>query len=140
MHGRDWPAWLRIALAIAVSWFAIDAQEPPLARPADAPAAVFSAARALAHVKAIARAHPWAQDVGVVLNLDTRGNAGPSYMFETSQGNGWLIRQYAQAVPRPLAASLSMDIYRIMPNDTDLTIYKQAGMAGLNFAVTGGVA
>jgi Peptidase family M28 len=260
VRSRDWPAWLRIALAIAVSWFAIDAQEPPRARPADSPATDFSAARALAHVKAIARVphpmgsaeservravlvkkltalglvpqiqvphdpdfplrnvlarlegrgargkkalmlsahydsvphspgaaddasgvaeileivralragppferdlivlfsdgeeiglrgarlfvdeHPWARDVGVVLNLDTRGNAGPSYMFETSEGNGWLIRQFAQAVPRPLAASLSMDIYRIMPNDTDLTTYKQAGLAGLNFALTGGVA
>ena len=42
--------------------------------------------------------HPWAKDVGVVLNFDARGNSGPSIMFETSDGNGWLIGQYAQAV------------------------------------------
>ncbi len=72
--------------------------------------------------------HPWASDTGVVLNFDARGNSGPSIMFETSDGNGWLVRQYARAAPHPLATSLSMDIYRIMPNDTDLTIFKHAGM------------
>ena len=38
--------------------------------------------------------HPWAKEVGIVLNFDARGNSGPSIMFETSDGNGWLISQY----------------------------------------------
>ena len=84
--------------------------------------------------------HPWAKEVGVVLNFDARGNSGPSFMFETSDDNGWLIQQFSQAVPHPLATSLSMDIYRIMPNNTDMTIFKQAGMGGLNFAFSAGVA
>jgi hypothetical protein len=83
--------------------------------------------------------HPWAQDVGVVLNLDARGNSGPSYMFETSNGNGWLIEQLAQALPHPVATSLTVEVYRLMPNDTDLTIYKKYGMSGLNFAFVGGL-
>ena len=41
--------------------------------------------------------HTWAKDVGVALNFDARGNSGPSYMFEASAGNGWLIEQLAQA-------------------------------------------
>jgi hypothetical protein len=82
--------------------------------------------------------HPWASDVGVVLNFDARGNSGSSFMFETSDGNGWLIREYARATPRPLAASLTMDVYRIMPNDTNLTVFKKAGLSGLNYAVVGG--
>jgi len=84
--------------------------------------------------------HPWASETGVVLNFDAHGNSGPSIMFATSEGNGWLVRQYAQAAPHPLATSLSMDIYRILPNDTDLTIFKRAGMGGLNFAFTAGLA
>jgi hypothetical protein len=83
--------------------------------------------------------HPWAKDVGVVLNFDARGNSGPSYMFETSDGNGWLIEQLASALPHPMATSLTVEVYRLMPNDTDLTIYKQHGMAGLNFAFVGGL-
>jgi hypothetical protein len=83
--------------------------------------------------------HPWAQDVGVVLNLDARGNSGPSYMFETSERDGWLIAQFARAVPHPIATSLTAAIYALMPNDTDLTVYKSRGMPGLNFAFIGGV-
>jgi len=83
--------------------------------------------------------HPWAKDVGVVLNFDARGNSGSSYMFETSEGNGWLIEQLARALPHPMATSLTVDVYRLMPNDTDLTIYKRYGMAGLNFAFVGGL-
>ncbi len=84
--------------------------------------------------------HPWAKEIGVVLNFDARGNSGPSIMFETSEGNGWLIDQYARAAPHPLATSLSMDIYKIMPNNTDMTVFKQAGMGGLNFAFSAGIA
>jgi hypothetical protein len=83
--------------------------------------------------------HPWSKDVGVVLNLDARGNSGPSYMFETSEGNGWLIEQVAAALPHPLATSLTVDVYRLLPNDTDLTIYMRHGMAGLNFAFIDGL-
>ena len=83
--------------------------------------------------------HPWTKEVGVVLNLDARGNSGPSVMFETSDGNAWLIAEYAKAAPHPLAASLSMEIYRLLPNDTNLTVFKKAGLAGLNFAFVGGL-
>jgi hypothetical protein len=83
--------------------------------------------------------HPWAKDVGVVLNFEARGNSGPAYMFETSEGNGWLIEQLARALPHPMATSLTGEIYRLMPNDTDLTVYKRHGMPGLNFAFVGGL-
>jgi hypothetical protein len=83
--------------------------------------------------------HPWARDVGAVLNFDARGNSGPSFMFETSAGNGWLIEQMARALPHPMASSLTYEVYRLLPNDTDLTVYKQHGMAGWNFAFVGGL-
>ena len=81
-----------------------------------------------------AAGHPWARDVAVVMNFDARGTAGPSLMFETSAGNGWLIQQLARGAAFPRASSLYYEIYRRMPNDTDLTIFKHHGMAGLNFA------
>jgi hypothetical protein len=84
--------------------------------------------------------HPWARDVGAVLNFEGRGNSGPSFMFETSDGNGWLIEQMAHALPNPMASSVTYEVYRLMPNDTDLTIYKQYGIAGWNFAFVGGLA
>ena len=78
--------------------------------------------------------HPWAKDVGVVLNFEARGNQGPSFMFETSDGNGWLIKEFINATPYPLANSLLSDAYKLLPNDTDFTIFRDGGMAGLNFA------
>ncbi|PAF31070.1 M20/M25/M40 family metallo-hydrolase [Paenibacillus sp. 7516] len=78
--------------------------------------------------------HPWAKDVGVVLNFEARGNQGPSLMFETSDGNGWLIKEFIDATPYPLANSLLSDAYKLLPNDTDFTVFRDGGMAGLNFA------
>jgi hypothetical protein len=78
--------------------------------------------------------HPLAQDVSVVLNQETRGNSGRSFMFETSDENGWLVNAYASAVPRPASSSLHYEIYRLLPNDTDLTVFRNGGFAGLNFA------
>ncbi|HEX8355699.1 MAG TPA: M20/M25/M40 family metallo-hydrolase [Pyrinomonadaceae bacterium] len=83
--------------------------------------------------------HPWAKDVAAVFNFEARGNSGPSIMFETSGGNNWLVREFAAASPRPVANSLSYEIYRLMPNDTDLTVFKGSGMAGMNFAFIMGV-
>ena len=78
--------------------------------------------------------HAWAQDVAVVINMEARGTRGLSYVFETSTGNAWLIDAYASSVPRPASSSLHYEVYRILPNDTDLTVTREAGMAGYNFA------
>ena len=83
--------------------------------------------------------HPWVKDVGLVLNFEARGNSGPSIMFETSDENGWLIREFAKAAPYPMANSLAYEIYKRLPNDTDFTVVKQAGLPGFNFAYIEGV-
>src|SRR5829696_748310 len=98
--------------------------------------ALFSDAEELGMVgaKAFVYQHPWAGDVGVVLNFDARGTSGPVIMFETSDKNGWLIKEFAKAAPHPAANSLAQAIYALMPNNTDFTVFKGAGFAGLNFA------
>ena len=88
---------------------------------------------------AFVQQHPWAKDAGVVLNFEARGDHGPSIMFQTTDGNGWLIDELAESVSRPVANSLSTDIYKLLPNDTDFTVFQQAGMNGLNFAYIEGV-
>ncbi|MEN3330318.1 MAG: hypothetical protein V7638_5125 [Acidobacteriota bacterium] len=89
--------------------------------------------------KSFVAEHPWAKDAGLALNFEARGNTGPVIMFETSDNNGWLIDEFAKAAPYPVAHSLSYEIYRLLPNDTDLTIFKDAGVAGLNFAAIDGI-
>lgn len=78
--------------------------------------------------------HPWAADVALAINLEARGTSGPSIMFETSTNNRGLVREFARAVRRPVASSLTYDVYRLLPNDTDATVFGRAGMAVLNFA------
>ena len=78
--------------------------------------------------------HPWAEDVGVALNFETRGSGGPSVMFETSANNRRLVEEFARAAPHPVASSATYEVYRRLPYDTDLTEFKEAGMAGLNFS------
>ena len=89
--------------------------------------------------RAFAAEHPLAKNVGVALNFDARGNSGPVIMFETSQNNGWLIDQFADGSQYPVAHSLSAELYQLLPNNTDLTVLKKAGIAGLNFANIDGV-
>ena len=73
-------------------------------------------------------------DVGAAFNFEARGASGQSVMFETSDQNGWLIRQFAAASPAPVGSSLMYEIYKRLPNDTDFSTLKKAGFAGLNFA------
>ena len=37
--------------------------------------------------------HPWAKEVGFVINLEARGNGGPSMTFEISPQNGWVVQE-----------------------------------------------
>lgn len=83
--------------------------------------------------------HPWFKDVGVFLNFEARGNSGPVVMFETTNGNGDLIRQFDRSSPRPIASSLFYEIYKLLPNDTDFTMLKTGGAQGLNFAFLDGI-
>jgi Co/Zn/Cd efflux system component len=84
--------------------------------------------------EAFVREHRWAGDVGVAINLEARGSSGPSLMFETSANNRWLVTAWARAARRPVTNSLTYDIYRRLPNDTDATVFRRAGMDVLNFA------
>ncbi len=84
--------------------------------------------------------HPWAKNVGLVLNFEARGSGGPSYMLlETNGGNKKLIEAFNEAhTPYPVANSLMYSIYKMLPNDTDLTVFREEGdISGFNFAFIG---
>lgn len=83
--------------------------------------------------------HAWAKDVKLALNFEARGTGGSAIMFETSPQNGALIREFAKSASNPVANSLSYEIYKRMPNDTDMSVFKEAGLQGLNFAYIDGL-
>lgn len=82
--------------------------------------------------------HRLAKNIGLAINFDNRGNSGPAWLFETSAGNAKVIGGVAQSVPLPLGNSLLNEIYKVMPNDTDLTVFKRAHVPALNFAAAEG--
>jgi hypothetical protein len=53
----------------------------------------------ISNIVARIKGHPWMPDVGLVLNFDAAGNRGPCTLFETSDQNGWLIREFARPIP-----------------------------------------
>ncbi|WP_029271160.1 M28 family peptidase [Flavobacterium sp. KJJ] len=85
--------------------------------------------------------HPWAKDVGLVINFEARGSSGPSYMLmETNKGNKELVKEFSKAkAAYPVSNSLMYSIYKMLPNDTDLTVFrKQGNIQGFNFAFIDG--
>lgn len=84
--------------------------------------------------------HPWARGVSLVLNFEGRGHTGPVLMFETSRGNGALVREAAAALRHPSGNSLMADVYRRLPNDTDVSVFLRSERPyhALNFGFIGG--
>ncbi len=72
----------------------------------------------------------------VVVNLEARGVSGPAVMFQMA-GTGLTG---AVAAADPVTTSFAAAVYQVLPNDTDLTVFDQAGMRGLNFAFIDGAA
>ena len=95
--------------------------------------------RGLLGARAFVDSHRWAEDVGVVLNLEARGHTGPAYLFETSDEAGWVVREFAKATPYPITGSDSVAFYKRSGSDSDLSVFLDAGRAGLNVAYIQGL-
>ncbi len=87
--------------------------------------------------RAFAREAPEAASVVAAVNLEARGTRGPSYLFRTTRGASSFLT--ARALPRPLASSVQREMFRLLPNDTDLTELAGAGIPGFDLAFIGGV-
>jgi hypothetical protein len=85
----------------------------------------------------LAAPHP---AIAAVVNMEARGTRGPSLLFQTSAGDAALIDLYARNVRHPATSSLYGEIYRRLPNDTDLTPFLKADTPGVNFAFLGNLA
>jgi hypothetical protein len=96
--------------------------------------------RGLLGARAFVDSHPWAEDVGVVLNLEARGNTGPAIMVRTNDEAGWLIREFAKAAPYPFATSDTAAFYKFSGSGSDLSVFMDAGLTGMDVARTEGLA
>lgn len=78
--------------------------------------------------------HPWADEVGVVVNLEASGTSGPSILFETTDNNSWLLEVYRSRAPFPAASSLFDELIAFTTQNTDLAVYEANGLPVVNFA------
>ena len=78
------------------------------------------------------------EKIELVVNLEARGNQGTLLMFETSPHDKGIVKALNRAVDQTSAFSFLAAIYKMMPNDTDLSEFLEAGYSGMNFAVIGG--
>lgn len=69
------------------------------------------------------------------VNIEATASAGTALLFETGPDNGWMVKAWAHAAPRPRGLSLATEIYKRLPNDTDFSILRKYGIPGLNFAL-----
>ncbi|GEN98782.1 hypothetical protein NSE01_06150 [Novosphingobium sediminis] len=75
--------------------------------------------------------------VGAVINVEARGGGGRTTLFETSADNGSAIARAAGSIARPGGSSLAVFIYKVLPNDTDLSETRGGPWTGYNFAFIG---
>ncbi len=80
---------------------------------------------------------PLAARIDTLINLEARGVSGPAIMFETSRPNGAAVALYRAAAARPVANRFSTDLYRLIPNSTDVAVFEERPWTILNFAVIG---
>jgi hypothetical protein len=86
---------------------------------------------------AFVRTDSLARQVNSLINIDNRGNTGPALMHETSDPDAAAISLYASAARRPYATSISTDFARLIPNYTDVTVFKPAGWTLLDYGIIG---
>ncbi|MEE2690880.1 MAG: M20/M25/M40 family metallo-hydrolase [Pseudomonadota bacterium] len=84
--------------------------------------------------KSFAEIDPLRDQISRVVNVEARGVSGPAMMFETGQPNGADMRVFAAGAARPFANSAMTDIYRLLPNDTDVSEFLPIGYGAINLA------
>ncbi len=85
------------------------------------------------------RTDPLAAAVKACVNLEARGTSGPAIMFQTSHPNAGDIGGLARQGVPVVANSLAADIYRLLPNDTDASVFLEHGCQLNNMAFIQGM-
>lgn len=85
--------------------------------------------------RAFVSAHPWAAEVGFVVNLEAVGGSGPSMVIETNGPDQWIIDGLVGPAARPVAFSfLTGTVELIGEVGTDFDPFRAEGVPGLHLA------
>lgn len=78
------------------------------------------------------------KNVNYLVNIEARGTKGPAVMFETSPNNSSLVDLYSNS-DSPFSYSITPEIYRLLPNATDFTVFLENKIPGINISVLDGL-
>lgn len=87
--------------------------------------------------EAFAQSHPLTSDIGLMVNMEARGASGRAVLFETQASNASLMSQLRPMMMHPTGTSLFHAVYKMLPNDTDYSVFRARDVPGINFAFTG---
>lgn len=93
--------------------------------------------KGLLGAEAFVQSDPLVPQIGLLVNMEARGASGRALLFETSENNRNLLSQLRPMMTHPTGTSLFHAIYKMLPNDTDYSVFRAAGVPGVNFAFTG---
>ena len=48
--------------------------------------------------------HPWTKSIRAFINMEATGSGGQEILFQAGPKHPWLVRAYAESVPRPFAS------------------------------------
>ncbi len=94
--------------------------------------------QALLGAYAFANGDPPMEQVESLVDLEARGSRGPAVFFESNQPNADAVAAYS-AASRPVANSVMADVYRLLPNSTDVTALTRPGLDVVNIAILDGL-
>lgn len=78
------------------------------------------------------------ENVNYLINLEARGTDGPAIMFKTSPNNSKVLDLYSKS-DKPFSYSITPEIYRLLPNSTDFTVFLDNNITGINISVLDGM-
>lgn len=84
--------------------------------------------------KAFSESHRFANEVDIVLNFETRATQGPSILFEANDRNENFMTGLIEMTSSPTTHSFLNDIHKILPMNTELSVYQEHGMNGLTIS------
>ena len=84
--------------------------------------------------RAFAERHPWARDVGLVLQFDAAGNSGPLLLTASRGGNGKLVAGWIDAAPQAFGTSALALLARQAPALLKGGPLDRIGAAGMRFS------
>lgn len=84
---------------------------------------------------AFATHDPLKAQIGAVVNLEARGTTGTANMFQTSSPNAHDIAALERGGLVASANALATDFYKLLPNDSDLTMLLPMKVDAANFAI-----